>query len=195
MYIDNVDIIGEHFAVGVIEQNVRLYAPIFLIGMAWAMYRKQIPSLSLNTVVMLALATLIAPLLMLAFVFNKCDICKFGIPIYALLTIGMAIFVVAYQNESKFFKRIFYYLVKYATNIYIIHLLLSKYWFPAVSYAIKSPWLLFLVLLLVSLILSIFIQYIKRHSGYDDIFTSFRTIFVYKVANFRVGDFFCKFIV
>lgn len=178
MYIDNVDIIGGHFAVGVIEQNVRLYAPIFLIGMAWSMYRKQIPSLSLNTVVTLA------------FVFNKCDICKFGIPIYALLTIGMAIFVVAYQNKSKFFKRIFCYLGKYATNIYIIHLLLSKYWFPAVFYAIKSPWLLFLVLLLVSLILSIFIQYIKRHSGYDDIFTSFRTIFVNKVANFRVGDFF-----
>lgn len=163
-------LLGGHFAVGVIEQNVRLYAPIFLIGMAWAMYRKQIPSLSLNTVVILALATLIAPLLMLAFVFDKCDIWKFGIPIYALLTIGMAIFVVTYQNKSKFFKRIFCYLGKYATNIYIIHLMLSKYWYSTLFYKFQSPCLIFLTLLVSSLILSIVIDYIKEYTGYNKMF-------------------------
>ena len=119
---------------------------------------------------MLALATLIAPLLMLAFVFDKCDIWKFGIPIYALLTIGMAIFVVAYQNKSKFFKRIFCYLGKYATNIYIIHLMLSKYWYSTLFYKFQSPCLIFLTLLVSSLILSIVIDYIKEYTGYNKMF-------------------------
>lgn len=171
-------------------QDIHLYAPIFIIGMLWAMHGDKLPLLAKKCyVILFMLAMLIVPLIIMSLMFEDLSVCTKGIFLYALLTIVQVCFVLIFQNKSNILEQTFCYLGKYATNIYIIHLLLSKYWFPAVFYAIKSPWLLFLVLLLVSLILSIFIQYIKRHSGYDDIFTSFRTIFVNKVANFRVGDF------
>lgn len=162
-------------------QDIHLYAPIFIIGMLWAMHGDKLPLLAKKCyVILFMLAMLIVPLIIMSLMFEDLSVCTKGIFLYALLTIVQVCFVLIFQNKSNILKQTFCYLGKYATNIYIIHLLLSKYWFPAVFYAIKSPWLLFLV---------------KSHSGYDDIFTSFRTIFVNKVANFRVGDFFCKFIV
>jgi len=165
-------ILGGQFILVLTGQNLRLYAPIFLIGMAWAMYGKLLPCLSIKTIVILEFIALVAPLSVMVFVFDKCDIWKYGIPLYALLTVGMSSFVAAFQNKSNIIKRLFCYLGKYATNIYIIHLMLSKYWYSDLFYRFQSPYIVFLALLVTSLVLSITIDYMKDYTGYNKMFNS-----------------------
>lgn len=109
------------------------------------------------------------PLAVMGLIFDKCAIWQIGIPLYTLLTIGFALFAIMCRDKSQIFKRIVCYLGKYATNIYIIHLMLSKYWYSEIYLRVNSPWLLFLALLIFSLVLSILIRWIKEYSGYDKV--------------------------
>lgn len=134
------------------------------------MYGKQLPSMSVKKTAILGLATLLAPLLLMSFIFDKCDIWRYGIPLYAMLTIGISFFVAAFQKESNSITSIFRFLGKYATNIYIVHLMLSKYWYSDLFYSIQSPCIIFLTLLMSSLLLSIIIGYAKECTGYNKMF-------------------------
>ena len=143
------------FTLRFIGQNLQLYIPIFVVGMLWAMYGIKLPKLSLPKLLMIQVFTIIFPLISFVFIFNCNSVCKIGIPLYAILTMGLAVLVVSLQNKLSIIKRVFCYLGTYATNIYIIHLMFSKYWFSDTFYSISSPWLLFFTLLLSSLASSI----------------------------------------
>ena len=171
-------IFNSSFSLHFINQDIHYYMPIFVVGILWAMYGGKIPSISIKKVVILLIITIIPSLALLASIYLSIysnSICKVGIPLYAILTIAITILVVSLQYSTNIVKRLFCYLGTYATNIYIIHLMFSKYWFSDTFYSIKSPWLLFIALLISSLIFSIAIEYVKTKSGYNVIFNKLIT--------------------
>lgn len=153
-------------------QDLHLYLPIFVVGMFWAMYRHKIPILSSKKTNILITITLIPSLVLLAFVYlyYSDSICQTGLPFYAMLTIGLTILIVSFQNTTNVIKRIFCFLGTYATNIYIVHLMFSKYWFSKEFYSLKSPWFIFFALLMFSLGFSIIIDWTKEKIGYNKMF-------------------------
>ena len=159
-----------NFSIRFIDQNLQLYLPIFIVGIYWAMYGRKIPSFEFSKIVFLVIITLSIPLIILMFIYNFNAICSIGIPLYAMLTISLTILTILFQNTSNLIKHIFCYLGTYSTNIYIIHLMFSKYWFSDTFYGLGSPWIIFIALLISSLIFSIAIEWIKEKSGYNMIF-------------------------
>ena len=164
-----VTILCNSFTFRLIGQNIQLYIPIFIVGILWAMHGNKIPKISLLKLTILAIILIVLSLFILIFMYDIKSISQIGIPLYAILTIGLVFMVLSLQ-KNKLIIKIFCFIGHYATNIYIVHLMFSKYWFSDLFYGLKYPWMIFLALLIASLLFSVFVDFIKEISGYNKIF-------------------------
>ena len=155
----------------VIFQELVLYMPIFTVGMLWAMNKEKVTSL-LSKVpysnVALSFLLLLIPILGLAFIFNKGNLWSRAICEYGCISVGLMIVILSFpRSEKNILTDTLQFLGRHSANIYIVHLLFSKYWFPSFFYSLPSPWLIFMVLLLSSLLFSIAVEWLKEKSGYN----------------------------
>jgi len=88
-----------------------------------------------------------------------------GIRIDGFLTLAIVLFVINTFRYVKFANFSFGYLGKQAMNIYMIHTFIFYYWFSNVIYSLRYPVLIFFALLLISLFISITIEFIKNKIG------------------------------
>lgn len=163
-----VSLISGTYFIRLIGQSLQLYIPIFLIGMSWAMYGHKIPKLSSSKLIIALFITIGIPLIIFAFIYDVKSIFRIGIPLYLLLTIGLVILACIIKRSIIY--RFFCYLGFHSMNIYMVHLMFSKYWFSDAFYSINSPILIFLALLIASLLFSIGIESLKRVCGYSQLF-------------------------
>jgi len=165
-----ISLISGPYFIRLIDQDLQLYIPIFLFGMSWAMFGHKIPKLSLSKIIIVLIITIGIPLIVFVFIYDIKAIFRIGIPFYFLLTIGLAILSCIFKQSNKIIRRLFSYLGVHSMNIYMVHLMFSKYWFPDAFYSISSPVLIFIAILLSSLLFSIIIELLKKTCSYNQLF-------------------------
>lgn len=154
-----------------IGQSLQIYMPIFCIGILWAMYRDKISS-SISKVPYLYLGLIFSflffPTLKLRCLFQDGGLWYRAIGVYGCLSVGLMLFILAFlRNDRNIFAIGVSFLGKHSFNIYIIHLMFSKYWYSKFFYSFSSPWLIFISLLLTSLLFSMAVDWLKDKSGYN----------------------------
>lgn len=70
-------------------------------------------------------------------------------------------------NDKGCFHKVFSFFGKHATNIYMIHSFFCYYFFREFIYSFTNPLLIFFVLLIISLLISITIEYLKTITKYN----------------------------
>lgn len=143
--------------------DLGIYTPIFLLGMVWYLNncyiseylnrfgRKSLTLVCLVLLILLSLSLLLIP----APIFSK------GIVIYNLMTIVLAIITIEYSDKLYIISKPLSFLGKHSANIFFVHTLIFYYWFPNFFYSIQSPIVIFLVLLVISIIVSYFFDVLK----------------------------------
>lgn len=139
------------------------YMFIYLVGMVTYLYKDKIDSY-LNRIGPLKIVTLTL-LLLLLFAFSLKiigdPIYSRGIYSYAAIAILLAV-VTKTLIKGKLLRFGLTFLGKHSANIYFCHTLIFYYWFPEFFYSIGSPLLIFMLLLLVSVLVSIFFEKLKK---------------------------------
>lgn len=167
-----VSLVSGPYFIRFIDQSLQLYIPVFLLGMSWAMYGHKIPILSLSKTIIVLFLTIGIPLIVFVFIYDIKAIFRIGIPFYFLLTIGLVILSCIFKQSNKIIRRLFSYLGVHSMNIYMVHLMFSKYWFPNAFYSISSPILIFIALLMSSLLFSVIIEWLKQRCKYNQLFNN-----------------------
>lgn len=165
-----ISLISGPYFIRFIDQSLQLYIPIFLLGMSWAMYGHKIPKLSSLKTILALFITIGIPLILFAFIYDVKSIFRIGIPLYLLLTIGFVMLSCIFKDSNNIVKRFFCYLGVHSMNIYMVHLMFSKYWFSDAFYSINSPLLVFIALLMASLLFSVTIEWLKKICHYNQLF-------------------------
>ena len=156
-----------------IDQSLQIYMPIFSVGMLWAMYKNKITFVLskisyLYLILMLCLFSF--SIWRLLSLYNAGNLWYAAIRVYGCLSVGMMIFILSFLKGKKNpLALAASFLGKHATNIYIVHLMFSKYWYPNFFYSLPSPWLIFIILLLSSLLFSVIIEWLKNKTGYNSV--------------------------
>lgn len=82
----------------------------------------------------------------------------------------LPVIITAFCCEYIFFsipKKIFLFLGTYSANIFLVHQHIRSTWFRSFTYSFKYPLIIVLTLLLISLVLSIFIERLKKFIHFD----------------------------
>ena len=85
---------------------------------------------------------------------------------YMAVPLLVIIFCVEYLFKVPWVSAVFQYFGKYSLNIWLIHTFIRDY-FGKVVFAVREFWLIPVVLLLISLILSYVVEMLKRVTGYQ----------------------------
>ena len=163
-------LLQRHLVIAPIKVDMHIYLPIFVVGMAWAMYTDKITKwgqfcprwlLYIAMTIGLLIPAIILPMMDDGSVYAK------GIRQYGILTIALTMLIVFLNNTQTSLGRCLAFLGKHSSNIYWMHTLIFYYWFPQFFYALHNPILIFMTLIGGCLLLSIGIEWIKEVSQYN----------------------------
>lgn len=154
---------GDNYTFGIIELNIWLLP--FMIGIYWNLYEDKLRELSdicLSHKVMFASVSF--ALLLLAVFLRSSLLYPDDIRVDALLTIAITLCMMSALRLSSRLMEVLVYLGKHSMNIYLIHSFFNA---PMLH---GSEWLRgggnYIVLIFSCLIISIVIEYIKKHLGF-----------------------------
>lgn len=165
-------LLQRHLVIAPTNVNMHIYLPIFVVGMAWAMYADTITKwgqwcprwlLYVAMIIGLLVPTIILPMMDDGAVYSK------GIRQYGILTIALTMLIVLLKNTLTSLGRCLAFLGKHSSNIYWMHTLIFFYWFPKYFYALHNPILIFITLMGICLLLSIGIEWAKEKSHYNNL--------------------------
>lgn len=141
-----------------------IYSYIFMVGIAWAMYRvtltERLSKAPYNLMTAIIAITFILLTLWLYFL-GEDNIYLRGLPCFGMFTIVFAFFVIYVLRRTKVLQYVLDYLGKHSSNIYMTHLFLIIYWFPEFFFSIGNPILLMLIFLACNILLSEIIERVK----------------------------------
>lgn len=160
------------FNIDFFNVNAGIYLLIFGIGIILSMYGKNINNFFKDKPYFknyaISVIFIIIPLFILPLKASPA-IYATGIKWYAMFTLGISLLIGLFVNKIKILNIIFSFLGKHSANIYLIHTLLFYYWFPNFFYSIENPLIIFLLLISISLMFSILMEYIKDKIKYNKI--------------------------
>lgn len=91
---------------------------------------------------------------------------NFSFIIDTLLCVNIAI--VLYQSQlNRFLKKAFLFLGKHSMNIFLFHTFIYYFWFQNFIYSSRNPVVIVILLLVICLVISIFIEKAKRLIGFN----------------------------
>lgn len=157
------------FQIG-IGANMTIYMPIFLIGCIWALnYHLFSRFLSRwdNNCILFFLISLSVTVLLWLYRLGDDGIFYKGINCYLIITILLVIYTAIFIKQNRIMSKSLIFLGKHSANIYLIHTFYNVYWFCHTIYSIPNPILMLLILLGMSLVSSIIIEYLKNFLLFD----------------------------
>jgi peptidoglycan/LPS O-acetylase OafA/YrhL len=146
------------------------YLFIYLIGMTAYLYIDRINSCLNNLRTRSVIALTIVLLLLFAFSLKIIGdpIYSRGIYSYAAITILLAVFTKTIATNT-YLRLGINFIGKHSANIYLCHTLIFYYWFPDFFYSIRFPFFIFLSLLFISLLVSMFFEQMKKRIGINSL--------------------------
>ena len=141
------------------------YLIVFLLGMIWAYYNKNITlyfkSWGSKGVLFISgvLFMLSSASLYLMCRESENEIYYRGLPFFGIITVSVALAIKCVEQLKGY--SVVSYLGKHSGNIYMIHSFLYYYWFPDFFYSMPPLWM-FITLLLSSIAISIVIEKMKN---------------------------------
>lgn len=148
---------------------------IFTCGIAWALNSERLKHIPLYvdvSIIFISIAYLL-------YKSHHCSAiyldCLLG---FAFLTLSISHIIVREINCLRPFIHVLAFIGKHATNIYLIHTLIFRYFFPEFFYGLKYPLFIFLALLFISLAFSIVLEFLKEKSGYNKLSSSLTAKFL-----------------
>ncbi len=150
---------------GVLPHNISLnYCLLpFMMGMAWALHadklNKIIDEVKYNRILLILVAIIAVAVL------SWMRLTKFmgfnGVFWDMFLATAITLLVVLLNPCFKYTRGALGFLGKHSMNIYMIHTFVFAYFWKDEVYALGNPWLILLVVLAISLIISIIIEFVK----------------------------------
>ncbi len=83
-----------------------------------------------------------------------------------LATVPLVFFVATLSSLFDIRFRLLAFLGRHAMNIFLLHTFIFSYFFHSFVYSFENPFLIFLVLLCSSFLLSIILEFLKKHLGF-----------------------------
>lgn len=147
----------------VIIELLKTYILVFSLGIVYALNNKII-SRYLEKINFFILV----PILILVFVFFSYLKLRHAIPgLYGMkvdpfLTMTMILISITLLRSIPYFNEAMQYLGKHSMNIYMVHSFIYYYYYGKFIYSFEYPILIFIALILLSLIVSITFEFIKK---------------------------------
>lgn len=143
------------------------YLFAFALGIGLSINRSKVTILlkSINAYLVLALSLSLLLILIVNRQFCYFDLLS-GIGADPLITVALVLFYSLVVWKFGFRFRILSFLGSHSTNIYLLHTFIYFYFFPNLIYWTDNPFLIFLTLLSISLLLSFSLEYIKKLTKY-----------------------------
>ena len=88
---------------------------------------------------------------------------------YAVTPFLVILFSVEYLFRLRLLSAVFQYLGKHSMNIWLVHTFVRD-WLNTYVYAVRLFWLIPVVILMISLGISYFLDLLKKYTGYDRLF-------------------------
>ena len=159
-----------HSSLMKINMDMGIYTFIFVVGIVIAIHQDRIRE-GLNKVPVWLLwvicgMAIIIPAIVLPMI-DYGAIFYTGIHLYALLTVGIVMLIVMGIRKLIWASKFFGILGKHSANIYLMHTLIFYYWFPEFFYSLRYPIIIFGVLMVICLVNSYSLEFIKEKSGYN----------------------------
>ena len=101
--------------------------------------------------------------------YSKMDITFMWERQYAVTPFLVILFSVEYLFRLRLLSAVFQYLGKHSMNIWLVHIFVRD-WLNTYVYAVRLFWLIPVVILMISLGISYFLDLLKKYTGYDRLF-------------------------
>lgn len=101
--------------------------------------------------------------------YSKMDITFMWERQYAVTPFLVILFSVEYLFRLRLLSAVFQYLGKHSMNIWLVHTFVRD-WLNTYVYAVRLFWLIPVVILMISLGISYFLDLLKKYTGYDRLF-------------------------
>lgn len=149
------------------------YIVIFVVAMVFAIHNKYLFQY-LNKITkriwqMLVVLILIVSIIWLTYLDDGQSIFYKGLYVYMFLTLGLVLSTILFAIPSCV-RKVFQFLGRHSLNIYLMHTLIFYFFFPEFFYSFEHPFVIFIVLLSVCLVLSVTIETIKTYIHYNTLF-------------------------
>lgn len=162
------------------DNNMMKYLFTVLLGIVFAQYdilaKMKSFALVKNKVANKGLKFIIATVLMGALFFVRVYLSS---SLSEIREAVIPVFVIYYCYEFiidiPVIRTVLVFLGKHSMNIFLLHTFIRLHFFPEFTYSFKNWLLIDLVLLLVSLVLSIVVELVKKYSGYDKLLNKVMT--------------------
>ena len=140
---------------------VRYWLFPFVLGISCAMNRDKISSFLNRTDWKILFICNLCLLFSVAFL--RLEEWRFGgIGMDGFFTLTLILFIKIAVHKVNIISLVFDYLGKHSMNIFLIHTFIFNYFYSAFIYSFKYPFLIFIVLIACSLVISILIEYCKK---------------------------------
>ncbi len=136
----------------------------FGLGIGYALHQKQINSF-LNSFSKLTVL-FVAFVLVIFIAYLRQHLHKFGgMGMDGFFTLAWVLFILLTIRNVNWLSSLFVFLGKHSMNIFMVHTFIYYYFFSGFIYSFKYPVVIFLVLALISLCISIVLEYLKVKTG------------------------------